>query len=144
MALSRDGKVDDLFSGGSESSSNQSSRECPLKHYHSTYGSRSNTEGYSASVIQQFTKNVSNPPRAVESDTSDITRPLQARVRNDTTTTASLREAEEHPTEHTLQKSVIDESDKESKVMSHDQPVVFVATPTYHTIKHASSCNHKV
>ena len=95
MALSHDGKVDDLFSGGSVSSSNQSSLEHPLKHYHKVkvpvsseghnYGSRTNTaaltdylQGYSASVIQQFTKNVSNPPTAIESDTSDVTRPLQA------------------------------------------------------------------
>ena len=34
-------------------------------------------EGYSDLIVQLFTKNVSNPPTAIESDASDITRPLQ-------------------------------------------------------------------
>ena len=98
MALSQDGKVDDIFTGTSESSSNQSTLERPLKHHpkkkestkthapNSTpnTNNKSNNKslanyqrGYSDSVLQHFKENVSNPPTTIESDASDIPRPLQ-------------------------------------------------------------------
>ena len=96
MALSSDGKIDDIFSGTSESSSNQSSLERPPRHHYkrkaafetwnqhnpntSTINDRSNGTGtpryhpedFPGPAPQHFTVNVSNPPTAVESDTSDI------------------------------------------------------------------------
>ena len=102
MALSQDVKVDDIFTGTSESSSNQSTLERPPKHHprkkesakshnsiawapctesNSTEKSPANhvhQQGYSDPALQRFSENVSNPPTTVESDAaSDITRPLQ-------------------------------------------------------------------
>lgn len=94
MALSQDVKVDDIFTGTSESSSNQSTLERPPKHHprkkESTKGHSSTSaadhekspanhqQGSSDSALKHFRENVSNPPTAIESDTSsDITRPLQ-------------------------------------------------------------------
>lgn len=95
MALSQDVKVDDIFTGTSESSSNQSTLERPPKYHsrkkesakgHSCSTSAADHEksppnhqqGSSDSALKHFRENVSNPPTAIESDTpSDITRPLQ-------------------------------------------------------------------
>ena len=108
MALSRHGKVDDIFSGSSESSSNQSTLDRPQKSQNrrrdrgamlchsplnmplseSTVKDDTKQEtsplieggshDYAVTALQHFTVNVSNPPTAADSDTSDITRPLQA------------------------------------------------------------------
>ena len=99
MALSQDIKVDDIFTGTSESSSNQSTLERPPKHRPRKKGSAKGhngtsaascidekspanhhaEHGYSDSALKQFRENVSHPPTTIESDAaSDITRPLQA------------------------------------------------------------------
>ena len=101
MALSQDVKVDDIFTGTSESSSNQSTLERPPKHHprkkESTKGHTGTSEsaascidnekspaaanhqqGNSDSALKHFRENASNPPTTIESDiASDITRPLQ-------------------------------------------------------------------
>ena len=94
MALSQDVEVDDIFTGTSESSSNQSTLERPPKHHprkkesakgHSSTSAADHEKspanhqrGSSDSALKHFRENVSNPPTAIESDTSsDITRPLQ-------------------------------------------------------------------
>jgi hypothetical protein len=97
MVLSQDVKVDDIFTGTSESSSNQSTLERPPKHHprkkesakgHSSASAASclahekspanHQHGNSDSALKHFRENVSNPQTTIESDTaSDITRPLQ-------------------------------------------------------------------
>ena len=100
MALSRDGKLDDFFSGTSESSSNQSTLDRPPKQHQrlkkpvecqspqNMNESAVNDDTKNESQIetshdcsnislQHFTVNVSNPPTAADSDTSEVTRPQQ-------------------------------------------------------------------
>ena len=93
MALSQDVKVDDIFTGTSESSSNQSTLERPPKHhpkrkestknYNPNSASSTNRkssdkspanhqQGYSDSVLQHFRVNVSNPPTTIESAACDV------------------------------------------------------------------------
>lgn len=129
LALSHDGKLDDIFTGTSESSSNQSTMERPSRprrkeqctsHSQQNFDSStkpdqinssaeqviiSSLQGCSDSaVFQHFTANISNPQTAVESDTSDTTRPLQV-----TEFTASLSpepdvgKNEKYPTKLVLQ-----------------------------------------
>lgn len=127
MALSSDGKTDDIFSGASESSSNQSSLERPPRHHYkqkaafescnqhnanaSTIDDRSNTtevptynlKDLSGSLFQHFSVNVSNPATAVESDTSDIPRlPVQAtEFMADLSWQSDLGSDKEYPTKPT-------------------------------------------
>ena len=127
MVLSRDGKCDDIFSVTSESSSNQSTLERPPrpKRKEATAGRKQHSSDLTTiddqsdnpsvpidnlqgcpdpTVIQYFAVNVSNPPTAVESDTTDITRPLQvSKFTANVSAESDVIRSEDYPTKLVLQ-----------------------------------------